>query len=94
MSQERWLRMDEHGNWYSNKELFELITTLKDDLKETRHIIKQYNGLREKIETVEDKVRHIETMTEARSGFGQSIREWGGWLFGLITLLVLLSQFV
>lgn len=83
--------MDEQGNWYSNKELFESIIALKDDLKETRHIIKQYNGLREKIETVEDKVKHIETMTEAKSGFGQAIRDWGGWI---IATLALLSQFI
>lgn len=91
---ERRLKMDEHGNWYSNKELFELISELKDDLKETRHIIKQYNGLREKIEEVQDKVKHIETLTEARSGFGQSVRDWGGWIFGFVTLLVLLSQYI
>lgn len=86
--------MDDQGNWYSNKELFELISGLRDELKETRHIIKQYNGLREKIEIVEDKVKHIETITEARSGFGQSVRDWGGWIFGLVTLLALLSQYL
>lgn len=80
------------GNWYSNKELFELINSLKNELTETRHIIKKYNGLREKIEVVEDKVKHIESMAEARQGFGQSIRDWGGWIFGFITLLVLLFQ--
>jgi len=86
--------MDEYGNWYSNKELYESIITLKDELKETRHIIKQYNGLREKIEGVEDKVKHIETLTEAKSGFGQSIRDWGGWIFGFITLFILLTQYL
>ena len=86
--------MDEQGNWYTNKELFELISALKDDLKETRHIIKQYNGLREKIEVMEKKVGHIETLEEARNGFGQSVRDWGGWVFGFITLMVLLGQYV
>ncbi|WP_212745614.1 hypothetical protein, partial [Marinilactibacillus psychrotolerans] len=88
---ERRLRMD-GKEWYSNKELFELISTLKDDLSETRNIIKKYNGLREKIEIVEDKVNHIENMQVAKSGFGQAVRSWGGWIFSLITLLILLME--
>lgn len=78
--------------WYSNKELFELISTLKNDLLETRNIIKKYNGLRKKIEIVENKVNHIENMQEAKSGFGQTVRSWGGWIFSLITLLILLME--
>lgn len=98
----------EGKEWYSNKELFERISKLSDSLTETNNNIKKYNGLREKIDTVDEKVNatdqvvstiekkvdHIEMMTEAKSGFGQSIRDWGGWVFGLVTLLVLLSQYI
>lgn len=92
--------------WYSNKELFEKLDKLKDSLSETNANIKKYNGLREKIETVDEKVNatdqvvstienkvdHIEMMTEAKSGFGQAVRSWGGWIFSLVTLLILLME--
>lgn len=89
--------MGDREQWYTNKELFEHISAMQGDFKdlrhemrETRNIIKQYNGLREKIETVEDKVDRIEAKTEGKKSFSEAIRLWGGWLFALITLAVLL----
>lgn len=88
------------GNWYSNKELFEQLNQMQGDFKdlshemrETRTMIRQYNGLREKINNVETEVQHIKSLAEGKQTFGQAIREWGGWVFALITLIVLLYQF-
>lgn len=78
--------------WYSNKDLFEQINELRDEMRETRNLIKQYNGLREKVETVEDKVEKMEATSKGKNSVFEAIRNWGGWLFALITLLVLLSK--
>lgn len=76
--------------WYTNKDLFELINELKLDLQETRQMIRQYNGLREELADVEKRLSDMESRAKGRNSVGKAIREWGGWVFALITLLVLL----
>lgn len=85
------------GQWYSNKEIFENLNGISKDLiklrgemKETRILIKQYNGLREKIEGVEDEVRVLVNEGKGRRDGVEGLRAWGGWLFGAITLIILL----
>jgi hypothetical protein len=97
MPKYRGLIMSDKEQWYTNKDLHAQITSLsgqiKDlghEMKETRTMIKQYNGLREKIGIVEEKVEKIEAKTEGRKSVGEAIRLWGGWLFALITLVILL----
>lgn len=53
-------------NFFSNRELFEMIEELKNDItgvslemKETRALIKQYNGLREKIISTETRLNTL-----------------------------------
>lgn len=89
--------------WYSNKEIFEKIINLSEELivlraemRETRVIIKNYNGLREKIKEIEkdqavidEQIQTIVNREEGRSSVWQGVKDWGGWIFGLITLLVL-----
>jgi cell division septum initiation protein DivIVA len=84
--------MADQEQWYSNKELFEQINELKYEMKETRNLIKQYNGLREEIGKVKDEVDEMKAEAAGKSSVLDSIRNWGGWLFGLITLIVLLSK--
>lgn len=78
------------GQWYSNKDLFELINALQAEMRETRAIIKRYNGLYEKLDNVKRKVDHIEAEQEGRMKVKEAIISWGGWLFGLITLIILI----
>ncbi|QGH34622.1 hypothetical protein GI584_11520 [Gracilibacillus salitolerans] len=54
------------NQWYTNKDLFELINNMSSDfhdlrseMKETRNIIKKYNGLREELGIVKDKVEKM-----------------------------------
>ncbi|WP_121603772.1 hypothetical protein [Virgibacillus sp. Bac332] len=89
--------MSEGNQWYNNQQLFEQINAMSKDfvglrheMQETRNMIKKYNGLREKIDVVEDKVEKIEAITEGRKSVAEAIRLWGGWLFALVTLVVLL----
>lgn len=88
-----------NGQWYSNKDLFEQLNAVQGDfrelrteMKETRKIIKQYNGLREELGVVKNKVEEMEAKTEGKKAVFEAIRQWGGWLFALITLVVLLIQ--
>ena len=76
--------------WYTNKDLFEQINELSKEMQETRNVIKRYNGLREELGQVKEQINHIESLTEGRRSTGESIRDWGGWLFALITLIILL----
>ena len=87
--------------WYTNKELFEQLNAMQGDfrdlraeMKETRTMIRQYNGLREQINDVKEKVDEMEARQEGKQSFAEAIRQWGGWLFALVTLLVLLSQYL
>lgn len=88
---------EESKQWYTNKELHKLIVEmsrdfegLRADMRATRETIKKYNGLRKDIEELRIQVLKMESIKQGASKFGESIRSWGGWIFGLITLLVLL----
>ena len=78
------------NQWYSNKELFEKIVELQREMQETRAIIRRYNNLYEKVYDVQERIKEIEAETEGKKELEQSIREWGGWIFGLITLIILI----
>ncbi|WP_029265671.1 hypothetical protein [Virgibacillus alimentarius] len=85
--------------WYSNKELFEQLNAMQGDfrdlraeMKETRNIIKKYNGLREELGAVKEQVNEMKAMTQGKQSVGESIRNWGGWIFALITLIILLMN--
>lgn len=75
--------------WYTNKELFELINQLQKEMQETRMMIKKYNGLYQKVDEVSNKIKEIESEAAGRMSVIEAIHQWGGWLFGLITLLIL-----
>lgn len=92
------------SQWYSNKELYEKLTDISGDfiklsgeMKETRVLIKQYNGLREEIEEVkresfatQTKVNTMADRWHGRNKTLDTLRNWGGWVFGLITLIILI----
>lgn len=90
--------------WYTNKELFEKLNSLSEDfielrgeLRETKSLIKQYNGLREEIERIDkgsevmkEQISTIVNREKGKHSVWETLRDWGGWIFGFITLLVLL----
>lgn len=78
------------GQWYTNKELFELINDLQVEMRETRAIIKRYNGLYERLGHVEKKIEFIEAEQRGKNKVKQGIIAWGGWLFGLVSLLIMI----
>lgn len=78
--------------WYTNKDLFELIGELQKDMLETRTTIKKYNGLYSKLADVKTTVDDMQAQQKGRNSVGSAIRNWGGWIFGLASFLVLLSK--
>lgn len=81
--------------WYTNKQLFEMVQGLKDDMAETRvelaatrESVRRYNGLREDLQSVKERVDAIEQQGIGRSKVGTAIRDWGAVLLGLGSLAV------
>lgn len=89
-------------HWYSNKELFEQILAMKNDMQRlsaeltrTTETIKKYNGLREEIgelrkEIVEIQKREAERQAKEleRHSVGKAVRDWGGWIIALIMFVL------
>jgi len=85
--------------WFDNKDLFLMLQELKSnmqtmsqELKQTRDIVAKYNGLRQKIEDCSDEIEAIKNKAAGQSAVGKGIREWGGWIFGFISLAVALYK--
>lgn len=98
--------MSDENQWYTNKDLFERLNGLRDDfnnlrseMQETRSLIRSYNGLREQIHSMDEEndnlrslVQTIINKSEVKRTTFDDLRSWGGWLFGLITLLILVYK--
>src|SRR5699024_292355 len=85
--------------WYSNKDLFEQITAIQNDfkdlrveMKETRAIIRQYNGLREELGQVKKDIADMQSKNKGKKMLSEAIRLWGGWLFAFITVVLMLVE--
>jgi len=93
----------EKEQWYSNKELHEKITDLRDALKDlksdleiTRVAVKKYNnlhaalnGVEVKVDIIEKKVNDAEQEAKVKGNIGRSIREWGGWIIAIVSLALM-----
>lgn len=97
---------DGNQQWYSNKELFEQILSMKEDfnqlrleMRQTREIIKKYNGLREKIidnqryvdkeiQAIKTEVKEMQARNKGKSNVLTAIREWGGWIVAILMLIL------
>jgi hypothetical protein len=78
--------------WYTNKELYEMVIGLKDDLQETRVLIQQYNGLRKRLDACDATLADLVSQAKGRATVGNAIRSWGGWIFGLISMILALLK--
>lgn len=84
----------EQRDWYGNKELFEMIQGLKEDLQETRIAVQKYNGLRKDLADVMKRLADIEKAGMEEKGqrtgkkeVGISIREWTAWAVAILSLI-------
>lgn len=95
---------NEEHQWYTNRELFEMLHSMNKDfadlrleMRETRNLIKSYNGLREELEKMRNENELMKTQVQAivskDEGMNRTldnVRQWGGWIFALVTLFILL----
>jgi len=76
--------------WYSNKELYEMMVNLSKgleatnaELSKTQVLIRDYNGLRQKIET-------CEKLLSEGAGKSTGAKDMWGWIIAAISLLFLI----
>lgn len=93
----------EARDWYSNKDLFEMIqsfqlqvSSLTKEMEKTTTLISDYNGLRETINDVDKRVGKIEqSITSEKDNDKierQTKRDYLGWFIaGLMTIIAFLS---
>lgn len=93
--------MEEKEQWYTAKDLFEMVQELqkgvKDlstqlqltslEMKQTRDIVAKYNGLREEIKTCGDRIDTLENQSIGARNVMKAIREWGGWIVAILALI-------
>lgn len=88
----------EKQNWYSNKELFEMLEELKKDIislriemNETKTLIRDYNSLRESINNTNKKIGELERKVE--TGIDNR-KEYIGYIIAAISILFLILNYV
>lgn len=79
--------------WYTNKELYEMMVALSKELEatnaelsKTQIMIRDYNGLRERLHECEQR---IDQVTGQHSG----AKDMWGWVVGIAGFIVLLYSF-
>ena len=71
--------------WYTNKELFEMINGLKSDLTETRKVVREYNDLRRSLNDCIRRVADIEQRGVGRQSVEQAILRWTPWAIAVVS---------
>ncbi len=55
--------------WYTNKDLFELMQSLGKEMSETQKVVAKYNGLHEKLDIIENSLNEqVKRCDEVQSG--------------------------
>ena len=85
-------------NWYSNKDLFEMIDGFKTEvadlrleMRETKTLIRDYNRLRKNINESNKKVGELERKVEANI---DNRKEYIGYIIAAISTLFLLLNYI
>lgn len=80
--------MHDEEQWYTNRDLFEMMQQLRSELAETRSLVRQYNGLRETVYGVAKRVTALEEQAKGRASVAEGILKWGGWALGIAGIAV------
>lgn len=80
--------MGEKEQWYSNKDLYEMLNDLRDETKTMIRVAKEYNGLRQTLNDLIHRVTVMEERALGRYSVGKAVREWGGWIVALLAFVL------
>ena len=82
-------REEKSEQWYTNRDLFEKLHELRDELRETRESIRKYNGLWPRLEDIDTRLACIESVEAADKRMWEKITSRGGWIIGALSFLVM-----
>lgn len=89
--------MDQQQPWYNNKELFEMLNDFKEEIgdlrlemKETKTLIRDYNGLRASVNDVSERIGKCEKTIDENKN---SRKEYIGYILAAISTLFLLLNY-
>lgn len=94
-------------DWYDNKNLFEQMQVISKEVNEiTKKLIvldgkiEKYNGLKDELICVKKELSDAQTSLntiftkyDSKKDTHEGFIKWGGWVFGLIGTIVLLTKF-
>ena len=87
-------------DWFDNKALYGLILKvsgqtelLSEKLDQTVRVVEKYNGLREDLIMVEQRISKIETMDVSKRDLKEQIIKWGGWIIAVLSLWLTASKY-
>ena len=69
--------------WYTNKEIYEMVRELTIELQETREAVKSYNGLRKDLNWCMQQIQNDIGLSTGREIVWAAIRDWGGWFVAI-----------
>ena len=80
------------NEWYDNKELYEMLNGLKNDLQDTRRIIQKYNGLRETQGEIQKDISKLKKWKQEQKGNKEGRIDAAYWLKWVVILLLSVSN--
>lgn len=91
---------DQQGTrFYSNREIYEMlldlrteVIPLREEMRHTTESIRKYNGLRDRLDATERKLAEHLMTGAGQASVARGIREWGGWIVAIISLLIALTR--
>lgn len=89
----------QNTRFYSNREIYEMlqelrteVIPLREEMRHTTESIRKYNGLRERLDATERKLSDHLMTGVGQATVARGIREWGGWLVAIVSLLIALTR--
>lgn len=79
--------MSEKEQWYTNKDLYEMLRDLRDETQTMIRVAKEYNDLRKTLNDLIRRVTAIEERALGRYSAGKAIRDWGGWVVAILAFI-------
>ena len=77
------------SDWYTNKQLFEMLSDVRRELGETRDMIRKYNGLSGRLGDIECLIKEQAEKTEEKEKEKKGDWKWVlGWSVAILSLLL------